>query len=64
MGMEYKIGDIPGKGDPHKMFIFCTSTVYVGADFYSSNIYSYIFVNSQVESITKDISVDIQQIRD
>ena len=62
MGMEYKIGDIPGKGDTHKMFTFCTSTVYVGADFYSDNAYTYIFANPKVESLTIDVSVDIQQI--
>lgn len=62
IGMEYKIGDIPGKGDSHKMFTFCTSTVYVGADFYSDNAYTYIFANPKVESLTIDVSVDIQQI--
>lgn len=61
-GKEYKIGDIPGKGDTHKMFTFCTSTVYVGADFYSDNAYTYIFANPKVESLTIDVSVDIQQI--
>lgn len=62
IGMEYKIGDIPGKGDTHKMFTFCTSTVYVGADFYSDNAYTYIFANPKIESLTIDVSVDIQQI--
>lgn len=62
MDMEYKIGDIPGKGEPHKMLSYCTSTVYVGADFYSDNAYSYIFANPHVESLTIDVSVDIQQI--
>ena len=61
-GKDYKIGDIPGKGETHKMFTFCTSTVYVGADFYSNNAYSYIFANPHVESLTIDVSVDIQQI--
>lgn len=61
-GLDYKIGDIPGKGEDHKMFTFCTSTVYVGADFYSDNAYSYIFANPHVESLTIDVSVDIQQI--
>lgn len=61
-GMEYKIGDTPGKGEEHKMFTLCTSTVYVGADFYSDNAYSYIFANPHVESLTIDVSVDIQQI--
>lgn len=62
MEMEYKIGDIPWKSEPHKMLSCCTSTVYVGADFYSDNAYSYIFANPLVECLTIDVSVDIQQI--
>ena len=61
-GMKFKIEEIPGKGEPHKMFTFCTSTVYVGADFYSTNAYSYIFANPKVSSMTIDVSVDLQQI--
>lgn len=61
-GEKFVIGDIPGKGEPHKMFTFCTSTVYIGADFYSTNAYSYIFANPLVKSMTVDVSVDLQQI--
>ena len=61
-GDNFKIGEIPGKGKPHKMFTFCTSTVYVGADFYSTNAYSYIFANPLIKSMTVDVSVDLQQI--
>lgn len=59
---KFVIGDIPGKGEPHKMFTFCTSTVYIGADFYSTNAYTYIFANPLVKSMTVDVSVDLQQI--
>ena len=62
VGEKFIIGDIPGKGEPHKMFTFCTSTVYIGADFYSTNAYSYIFANPLVKSMTVDVSVDLQQI--
>lgn len=61
-GEKFVIGDIPGKGELHKMFTFCTSTVYIGADFYSTNAYSYIFANPLVKSMTVDVSVDLQQI--
>ena len=61
-GEKFVIGDIPGKGEPHKMFTFCTSTVYLGADFYSTNAYTYIFANPQIKSMTVDVSVDLQQI--
>lgn len=62
VGEKFMIGDIPGKGEPHKMFTFCTSTVYIGADFYSTNAYSYIFANPLVKSMTVDVSVDLQQV--
>lgn len=55
-------GDIPRKGEQHKMFTFCTSTVYIGADFYSESAYSYIFANPNVESLTVDVGTDLQQI--
>ena len=55
-------GNIPGKGEPHKMFTFYTSTVYIGADFYSENAYSYIFANPNIDSLTIDVGTDIQQI--
>ena len=61
-GMKFRIGDIPQKGELHKMFTFCTSTVYIGADFYSTNAYSYIFANPRISSMTVDVSVDLQQI--
>ncbi len=61
-GMKFRIGDIPQRGEPHKMFTFCTSTVYIGADFYSTNAYSYIFANPRISSMTVDVSVDLQQI--
>lgn len=62
MKQRYIISQIPGKGDAHKMFTFCTSTVYVGADFYSESAYSYIFANPKVKSMAIDVSVDLQQI--
>ena len=61
-GMKFRIGDIPQKGELHKMFTFCTSPGYIGADFYSTNAYSYIFANPRISSMTVDVSVDLQQI--
>lgn len=55
-------GFIPGKGENHKMFTFCTSTVYIGSDFYSESAYTYIFSNPNVESLTIDVATDLQQI--
>lgn len=59
---KFCISEVPGKNDRLKMFTFCTSTVYVGADFYSTNAYSYIFSNPKLGCMTLDVSVDLQQI--
>lgn len=59
---KFEIGTIPGKGEKNKMFTFCTSTVYIGSDFYSTNAYTYIFANPNVQSLCLDVSTDLQQI--
>ena len=60
---EFKgLGTIPKKGEPHKMFTFCTRTVYLGADFYSTCARSFIFSDANVDSLSVDISLDLPQI--
>jgi hypothetical protein len=56
------IGKIPLKGEPHKMFTFCTRTVYLGADFYSTNARSFILSDANIETLAVDISLDLPQI--
>lgn len=56
------LGKVPKKGEPHKMFTLCTRTVYLGADFYSTNAKTYIFADANVNSLTVDISLDLPQI--
>ena len=56
------IGKIPVKGQPHKMFTLCTRTVYLGADFYSTNARSFIFSDSNIQCLSVDISMDLEQI--
>jgi hypothetical protein len=56
------VGKIPTKGEPHKMFTLCTRTVYLGADFYSTNAQTFIFSDSNIESLSVDISMDLEQI--
>ena len=56
------IGKIPIKGQPHKMFTFCTRTVYLGADFYSTNARTFIFSDSNIDCLSVDISMDLEQI--
>ena len=56
------LGVVPKKGELHKMFTFCTRTVYLGADFYSTNAKSYIFSDANVECLAVDITLDLPQI--
>jgi len=59
---EKVIGSIPTKGQPHKMFTFCTRTVYLGADFYSKCARTFIFSDSNIACLAVDISMDLEQI--
>lgn len=58
----FSIGKVPLLGQPHKMFTFCTRTVYLGADFYSDNARSFIFSDSNSDCLSIDISMDLYQI--
>ena len=56
------LGKVPKEGEPHKMFTLCTRTVYLGADFYSTNARSFIFSDANVDCLSVDISLDLPQI--
>ena len=62
LGKDWVIGDVPIKGEEHKMFTFCTRTVYLGADFYSTNARTIILSDANVETLSVDISLDLPQI--
>ena len=62
LGKGFGIGEIPLKGDKPKMFTFCTRTVYLGADFYSTCARTFIFSDSNIDSLAVDISEDLPQI--
>ena len=55
-------GIVPLKGQPHKQFTFCTRTVYIGTDFYSTNASTVICSDCNLSSMSLDISLDIPQI--
>ena len=56
------LGKVPTRGEKHKMFTLCTRTVYLGADFYSTNARTFIFSDANVDSLTVDITLDLPQI--
>ena len=60
--VKHKIGTIPLKGEPHKMFTFCTRTTYLGADFYSTCASTVIISDCNISSLSLDISLDLPQI--
>ena len=62
LGKGVTIGEVPLKGVKPKMFTFCTRTVYLGADFYSTCARSFIFSDSNIDSLAVDISEDLPQI--
>ena len=62
LGKEWIIGKVPLRGKLHKMFTFCTRTVYLGTDFYSDNARSFILSDANIDSMAVDISLDLPQI--
>ena len=62
LGKNFSIGSVPLEGEKPKMFTFCTRTVYLGADFYSTCARSFIFSDSNIDSLAVDISEDLPQI--
>lgn len=62
LGKAWEIGTPPLQGEPHKMFTFCTRTVYLGADFYSTCARTFVLSDANVETLSVDISLDLPQI--
>ena len=56
------IGKVPLEGKPHQMFTFCTRTVYLGADFYSTCASTVICSDCNISCLALDISQDLPQI--
>jgi len=61
-GKVQVLGRVPTREEPRKMFTLCTRTVYLGADFYSTNARSFIFSDANIDSLTVDITLDLPQI--
>lgn len=62
LGKGWAVGKIPKKGQPNKMFTFCTSSCFIGSDFYSKCASTYIFADPNLECLALDISLDLPQI--
>lgn len=64
LGSRFSIGHVPNpkKGETFPMFTFCTRTVYLGADFYSTCARTFVFSDSNSDCLAVDISEDLPQI--
>ena len=62
LGKGWAVGKIPKRGQPNKMFTFCTSSCFIGSDFYSKCASTYIFADPNLECLALDISLDLPQI--
>ena len=64
LGKSFEIGHVPNieKGEIFPMFTFCTSTVYLGADFDSYCARTFIFSDANLDTLAVDISDDLPQI--
>ena len=60
--VKHQIGNIPTEGEYHKMFTLCTRTTYLGADFYSTNAFTVVCSDCNIQTMTVDISLDLPQI--
>lgn len=62
IGKEYDSGVIPLKGEEHKQFTFCTSTAYMGVDFYSETASTFVISNCKKVNTAVDITTELCQI--
>lgn len=62
LGEGFMRGNIPLKGQPHKLITFCTSTAYAGCDFYSTNATTFVISDGNRKNMAVDISTELIQI--
>lgn len=62
LGEGFKTGSIPLRGEEHKTFTFCTSTAYMGVDFYSPTASTFVISNCRNINTAVDITTELCQI--
>lgn len=62
LGESYGNGTIPLKGEQHKMITMCTSTAYMGVDFYSTCASTFVISDCNMINTSVDISTELAQI--
>ena len=62
IGEGFVNGIVPLRGEPHKMFTFCTSTAYMGVDFYSECATTFVFSDCHRSNTSVCIETELPQI--
>ena len=62
LGENYANGRIPQKGEPHKLITMCTSTAYMGVDFYSECASTFVISDCRRVNTSVDIATELSQI--
>lgn len=62
LGKGFGNGTIPLKGEPHKLITLCTSTAYMGVDFYSTNASTFVISDCNRPNTSVDIATELCQI--
>lgn len=62
LGEGFVNGNAPLKGEKHKMITFCTSTAYMGVDFYSTNASTFVISDCKRVNTAVDIATELAQI--
>ena len=60
--LGFSIGSVQKKGELHKTFTFVTKCAFEGVDMYHPSGITYIFADPNLENLSLDISIDIEQI--
>ena len=62
LGRGFGNGSIPLRGEPHKMVTMCTSTAYMGVDFYSECASTFVISDCNRPNTSVDIATELAQI--
>jgi hypothetical protein len=60
--LGFTVGSVQKKGELHKTFTFVTKCAFEGVDMYHPSGITYIFADPNLENLSLDISIDIEQI--
>ncbi len=62
LGEGFCNSNAPGRGEEHRQFTFCTSTAYMGVDFYSTCACTFVICDCHRSNLSVDIATELPQI--